>query len=573
MKPAPGEAVSEQDPPKRSRGRWSLRARIILVLIALVVVALGTTDAITYTSLRSYLFQQLDGTLTSISVVSTTPGGQEGQVARALFRDAGFGNNELGLPSGTFAAIYNVNNGGDLFTALPATAGWKGGTPIVPVKSLEHSLPGLGSSLRTTVTGNTGTRFRLLAQVIPVTVLSSNPGTFTGLFVVAIPVTGVTDTAHRLLALEILVSSAILIALIAAAWLTVRIGLRPLEKMADTAGEIAAGDLSRRVEETDDRTEVGRLGSALNVMLGRIETAFREREASEARLRRFVADASHELRTPLTSIRGYAELFQHGLADRPADLETAMRRIDSESTRMAGLVDDLLLLARLDQGRPLERDPVELSTLVSDAAQDASAVDPSRTVTFEAPASCVVVGDEGRLRQLLGNLVSNALAYTPAGSPIEVVVAFRPSQDPSPDSASISVVDHGPGISPEAAPHVFERFWRSDLGRVRTQGGAGLGLSIVAAIADAHGGRVLLAATPGGGATFTVELPVEPGSEPEPWGFKEPSTEQIAGDGGEIAGDGQSADNQTADNQTADNGVVAWAPPPGDGPTTPAEIP
>ena len=194
--------------------------------------------------------------------------------------------------------------------------------------------------------------------------------------------------------------------------------------MADTAGEIAAGDLSQRVEETDDRTEVGRLGSALNVMLGRIETAFREREASEARLRRFVADASHELRTPLTSIRGYAELFQHGLADRPADLDTAMRRIDSESTRMAGLVDDLLLLARIDQGRPLEREPVDLSTLAADAAQDARVIDPTRTVTFEAPPSCPIVGDEGRLRQLLGNLVSNALAYTPAGTPFEIIVTL-----------------------------------------------------------------------------------------------------------------------------------------------------
>ena len=259
----------------------------------------------------------------------------------------------------------------------------------------------------TTVAGTSGTRFRLIAQTVEAHPLVADP--FSALFVVAIPLNGVTGTAHRLLALELLVSCAILIALAGAAWLTVRIGLRPLEQMAETAGEIAAGDLSRRVEETDDRTEVGRLGSALNVMLGRIETAFREREASEARLRRFVADASHELRTPLTSIRGYAELFQHGLADRPADLDTAMRRIDSESTRMAGLVDDLLLLARLDQGRPLEREQVELATLAGDAAQDALAVDPSRTVTCEAPPSCPIIGDEGRLRQLLGNLVSNAL--------------------------------------------------------------------------------------------------------------------------------------------------------------------
>jgi len=424
---------------------------------------------------------------------------------------------ELGLPDGTFAAIYDLNANGELYTQLAPTAGWTGGAPVVPLKTLEQLLPSQGDSLKMSVPGSGDGRFRLFAQNVPV-----RPGfsfqTFDGLFVVAIPLNGVDGTAHRLLELELLVSCAVLIALALAAWLTVRVGLRPLEKMADTAGEIAAGDLSRRVEETDDRTEVGRLGAALNVMLGRIESAFREREASEARLRRFVADASHELRTPLTSIRGYAELFQHGLADRPADLDTAMRRIDSESTRMAGLVDDLLLLARLDQGRPLEREPVDLTILAADAANDARAIDPTRTVSRETPASCTIIGDEGRLRQLLGNLVANALAYTPLGSPLEIVVVLEPAQGLSPGLARISVVDHGPGIAPDAAAHVFERFWRADAGRVRSQGGAGLGLSIVAAVADAHGGRVLLSETPGGGASFSVEVPLEPRPERAIWG-------------------------------------------------------
>jgi two-component system OmpR family sensor kinase len=523
-----GEEILAQAPPKHHQGHWSLRTRIILVLIALVIIALGATDAITYTSLRSYLFQQVDDTLTSISVVP------DGAVERALvFQATGQqANGELGLPNGTFAAIYDLATNGGRYQQLAPTAGWTGGVPIVPLKALELSLPAQGDSLKMTVRGSLSTRFRLSAENVLV-----RPGfnfqPFNGLFVVAIPLNGVNGTAHRLLELELLVSFAVLIALGLAAWLTVRIGLRPLEKMADTAGEIAAGDLSRRVEETDDRTEVGRLGAALNVMLGRIESAFREREASEARLRRFVADASHELRTPLTSIRGYAELFQHGLADRPADLDTAMRRIDSESTRMAGLVDDLLLLARLDQGRPLEREPVDLSILAADAAHDAGAVDPSRTFTCEAPPSCTIIGDEGRLRQLLGNLVANAVAYTPAGSPLEVEVVFEPAQGLSPDRARISVVDHGPGIAPDSAPHVFERFWRADSGRVRAQGGTGLGLSIVAAIADAHGGRVLLTETPGGGATFSVEVPVEPGQEPEAWGAK--GQETFAGNGSSLA--------------------------------------
>lgn len=342
----------------------------------------------------------------------------------------------------------------------------------------------------------------------------------------AFPLTATDATLGRLLELELLVSAAILVALAAATWLVIRISLRPLQNMADTAGEIAAGDLSQRVEQTDGRTEVGRLGRALNVMLGRIETAFREREASEARLRRFVADASHELRTPLTSIRGYAELFQHGLADRPADLDTAMRRIDSESTRMAGLVDDLLLLARLDQRRPLDRKPLDLVALAADAAADARVVDPSRTVTLESPATCPIIGDEGRLRQLLGNLVSNVMAYTPAGSSFEIVVSLEPSDETGPSRARLSVVDHGPGIPPEAGALVFERFWRSDPARARAQGGAGLGLSIVLAIANAHGGRVWLSETPGGGATFSVELPTEPEAQASPWGGEESSFDQ-----------------------------------------------
>ena len=487
----------------------SLKVRLIAVLCAFVVFALAATDAITYTSFRSYAVGQLDQQLfRSANLVaqnlgfSNPFGGQRFDVA-----------NQVVTP-GTMAT--ELSPSGQRLLPWMSFSGTAQSSPILPASlaSLAADAQGGAPVYRTVPSNGNVSSYRVLEANL-------NNG---NVLAEAIPLTGTDAALHHLLALELLVSVAVLIALAAAAWLIIRLSLRPLQKMADTAGEIAAGNLSQRVEEIDDHTEVGRLGRALNVMLGRIETAFREREASEARLRRFVADASHELRTPLTSIRGYAELFQHGLADRPADLDTAMRRIDSESTRMAGLVDDLLLLARLDQGRPLEQAPVDLTTLAADAAQDARAIDPSRTVTCLAPPSCPIIGDEGRLRQLLGNLVSNALAYTPAGSPLEVITVLEPSRGLTASRAKISVVDHGAGIAPDAAAHVFERFWRSDPARVRAHGGAGLGLSIVAAIADAHGGHVLLTETPGGGATFTVELPTQPEPESSPWGADTAST-------------------------------------------------
>jgi two-component system OmpR family sensor kinase len=513
----------------------SLKVRLIAVLCAFVIVALVTTDAITYASFRSYAVGQLDQQLF--------------RSANLVARNLGF-SNPLGGPGsefenqavtpGTLATELSPSGQRLLpWTSFSATAQ---SSPLLPASlaSLAADASGGAPVYRTVPgTGNIDSY-----RVLEASLTNGN------VLVEAIPLTGTDGALHRLLELELLVSGAVLIALAAAAWLVIRLSLRPLQKMADTAGEIAAGDLSQRVGETDNRTEVGRLGRALNVMLGRIETAFREREASEARLRRFVADASHELRTPLTSIRGYAELFQHGLADRPADLDTAMRRIDSESTRMAGLVDDLLLLARLDQGRPLEREPVDLTTLVADAAQDARAIDPSRTVTREAPPSCLIIGDEGRLRQLLGNLVSNALAYTPDGSPLEIIAVLEPSQGLAPSRAKIFVVDHGTGITPEVAAHVFERFWRSDPARVRAHGGAGLGLSIVAAVADAHGGRVSIMETPGGGATFVVELPTEPGPGPSPWGANTAASEELTGNGA-AAADAESLAGSTTSTEAA----------------------
>jgi two-component system OmpR family sensor kinase len=272
--------------------------------------------------------------------------------------------------------------------------------------------------------------------------------------------------------------------------------------MAETATAIAGGDLSRRVAEQDGTSEIGQLGVAFNGMLTQIEGEVAERRASEERLRRFAADASHELRTPLTSIRGYAELFRRGAADRPEDLALTMRRIESEATRMTSLVDDLLLLARLDRKRPLERQLVDVGRTVQDVVAGERIVHPDREYRLEVHG-VRVLGDEARLRQVLLNLVANAASHTPAGTAIEVVVRSER------DEAVIEVADHGEGLTPEDAARVFERFFRVDAARARGDGGgSGLGLAIVAAIVDAHGGRVEVESTPGQGARFRVRLPV-----------------------------------------------------------------
>ena len=301
------------------------------------------------------------------------------------------------------------------------------------------------------------------------------------------------STLHRLFLIEVLVTVVVLAALAALALWIIRISLRPLRRIEQTAAAITAGDLSRRVEYSDSQTEVGRVGSALNTMLDQIE-------ASDRRLRRFIADASHELRTPLAAVRAYAELFGRGAAARPADLERSMSGITRESERMSLLVDDLLLLARLDEGRPLERKPVDLAATAAEAVDAARVVEPGRPIELSVePAT--VTGDEPRLRQALDNLLANARTHTPPGTPVSVGVRRVDGL------VELSVADHGPGLTEEQAARVFERFYRADSSRARASGGAGLGLSIVAAVAEAHGGTALARPTPGGGATFVITLP------------------------------------------------------------------
>ena len=320
------------------------------------------------------------------------------------------------------------------------------------------------------------------------------------LVVVAEPLGSIGSSLRSLLVTELFAGLALLGALTAGSWLILRRGLRPLENMAVSARSISAGDLSQRVAPADGRSEVGQLGLALNSMLGEIETAFQEREATEARLRQFLTDASHELRTPLTSIQGFAELFRVGTNNEHVDQGVIMRRIEEESARMKVLVEDLLLLARLDQPRTLQPTALDLTVLAADACSDAVAADPTRPITLDAPDPVVIDGIEDHLRQAVANLVTNALRHTPAGTPIEVGARLQGS------TAVLVVRDHGDGLDDEALVHVFDRFWQADRARVGT--GVGLGLSIVAGIAHEHGGIARAVNDPGGGAVFSIEVPV-----------------------------------------------------------------
>ncbi len=476
----------------------TLRARLTLALVILVGVGLIASDVATYAALRSFLMHRLDQQLEASPALglSFLRSPEIGPIRTAA--------GEGGLPYGTFVELFDPSGG--VVRARFVSYGVGGLAPPRLPASIAGADAPLGEPFTVGSVG-AGIRYRVYA-------IRSLTG-YT--LVLAFPLTELAQTLHRLLVVAVVVTLAVLAGMALLSWWTVRRGLRPLERIEETAEAIAAGDLSRRIEETDPRTEVGRLGASLNVMLGRIEEAMNERRASEEALRRFLADASHELRTPLTSIRGYAELFRRGAGADPDDAALAMRRIEQESARMGALVDELLFLTRAGRGRPIAHEPVDLSGVAADAVSDARAVDPSRTIELEAPEELVVLGDEMRLREVFANLLSNALVHTPAGTP----VAVRLEEDDG--WAEIRVSDRGPGLSAEEAAHVFEPFYRADRSRGRgasgggsERPGAGLGLPIVAAIAQAHGGRASVSSRPGEGATFTVRIPLRPPTPPRP---------------------------------------------------------
>ena len=474
-----------------------MRARLVATLIALAAIGLVVAAFVTHALLASFLLNRFDEQQASTSrfVYPVVVRGGGGRV----FDPRGPLQSSRLLATNSYVAVvdnsgavigqwsYNADDG--TWVAPSATS-----VPQLPKSTFTHGKP-------FTVTDKKGDRYRVLVDHDPNDALTVRSTGAPAVAVFATPLRDVDQTLGRLTKVEIGVTAGVLVVLGVVAWFAVGVGLRPLRRMEQSANAIAAGDLSRRVEHPDPRTEVGRLGLSLNTMLGRIEEAFAAQAASEERLRRFLADASHELRTPLTSIRGYAELFRPGAARRPDDLEKAMRRIEDESARMSALVDELLLLARLDQGRVPAREPVLLAELAADACDDLRTAAPDRTVILDADPDALVSGDELQLRQVLANLLGNARVHTPPGTPVDVRVAIEGAL------VVVEVTDHGPGLPPEGLPHVFDRFYRADPSRGRHLGGAGLGLSIVAAIVQAHGGRVGALNVPGAGARFRVELP------------------------------------------------------------------
>ena len=471
----------------------SLRARLLVVLLFVAAAVAITVDAVTYLSLRSFLVQRVDAQLDAA----------HRPIIRAVGRSSSVRLDDLeALAPGLYLEVRDPQGDVTQEVAL-RRAGAEAMSPRLPSVLAVPTEQAAGRNhdavARRTVTTDGG-RFRVATWRL------SPSGTS---LVLALPLDDLDSTLRRLLLVELVVTGAALAGgVVLARWL-VTLGLRPLDDIATTAGAIAGGDLSRRVDREEQTTEVGRLGGALNAMLGQIERAFAERRASEDRLRRFVADASHELRTPLTSIRAYAELFDRGADQHPDDLARLLKGIEGEAARMGVLVDDLLLLARLDQGRELDAAPVDLGALASEAVEAARAIDPDRPLTLHVEGSVEVAGDRARLRQVLDNLLANVRAHTPPASPASVTVSVAPSVDDEHPMALVTVTDHGPGVSVEDGARVFERFYRADPSRSRDAGGAGLGLAIVAAIIAAHGGRAGVQRGPGGlGASFRIELPL-----------------------------------------------------------------
>jgi two-component system, OmpR family, sensor kinase len=539
------EGASSQGGPARARAwravrrlssRTSLRTKLVTTLITLVILALAAISFAGISILRDYLLGQTYSSLQDNEHVSQ-------EAVR------GYLSTGQTVTTSDSVTVYWLPYGGELVGVVTpgskTNSGFGMPSSTLSPPMLSGAAPWLAAHPQQAVTvpaQSGGGRWRALG--FPTSYIDPQGNTISGTVIVAEDVTSVYGTIQQLAGVDLIVSIVIVFVLLIVAIAVVRANLRPLVDIEETAGEIADGHLNRRVPERDPRTEIGSLGRSLNTMLSQIETAFHSREESEAaahqseeRMRRFIADASHELRTPLTAIRGFAEYYRqrgglvphwdksadaagHGAPDMgagltPDDLDRIMHRVETEAARMGLLVEDLLLLARLDQQRPLARQPIDLLSLAADAVHDARLLAPARTIdlSVQPGAAFLVIGDEARLRQVIGNLMTNALTHTPDGSPIEVSIGSGTLDPRVPDSAravTLDVTDHGPGMIPEQAQRVFERFYRADQARTRTTGGSGLGLAIVRALVTAHGGVASVRTTPGRGSTFRIALPLDP---------------------------------------------------------------
>jgi two-component system OmpR family sensor kinase len=442
----------------------TLRFRLVVTVLALLVAGMAGSSFATFGLVRHHLTERLDDQLTAIGerVETALNGGAE--PAPRVLADAMTG---MGFAQPAFIEVRTA-----------AASMRLGGGPSVPASLRPGNLYTLRPDDQ-----HPAWRVRVSTFDGGTVYVGTQRTQLDGL----IRELAVAETVFTLIGLAIAALVAVTV---------VRRAMRPLDGIATAAHAIRGGDLRRRVPPGDPRTEVGQVGEALNTMLGRIEVAFRQRAESEERLRRFVADAAHELRTPVTTIRGYAELFRRGAAERPDDLAKAMHRIEGEAARMGVLVDELVLLARLDENRPPDVAPLDLCALAADAVADARAVEPEREVRLVGAEPVMVSGDGVRLRQVLANLLANVRHHTPAGTPATVTVRADG------DEAVVEVADEGPGMAEEDADHAFERFYRRSRG-----GGSGLGLAIVDAIMQAHGGAATLSASPGAGTTVTVRMP------------------------------------------------------------------
>jgi two-component system OmpR family sensor kinase len=571
LPPQPAALPEPPEPPGRPRGghrlrflrelshRTPLRTKLIVSVLALVIMALAAISVASDVVLNSYLttrqdtqleenfglaLQQADsGRPFHVGEAYSAPTGQQGMYVEFVEPGQQFagplGNGSVFPGNGSSPRSQSLPQ-------LPSGRSWPGSA---------------GPVLQTLPSQSGGDAWRVIAQTasFQTTVNGSQPQAQDLTIVVAANLGPVNATIRRLVAVEVIVGAAIVIVLAAVSVGVVRANLRPLDDIEMTAGQIARGHLEHRIPERDPRTEIGSLGQSLNAMLSQIERAFHAQEASEQaaheseeRMRRFIADASHELRTPLTTIRGFAEYYRQRGGSPPTgpaqsaaghlsadDLDRLMQRIEAEASRMGLLVEDLLELARLDQQRPLDLRPVDLLTVTLDTVQDARIISPDRTIDLSvAPGAAFIVnGDEARLRQVVGNLVTNARTHTPPGTPIRVRLASGTLESGEP-AVVLDVEDDGPGMTPEQARRVFERFYRADAARNRTSGGTGLGLAIVAGLVAAHGGTVSVRTAPGQGADFQVRLPLSPDARST--GEEDDEDECYSGDGfADGEGDGQ----------------------------------